>query len=795
MVGLLAWVGLLLLALLAGGVVMVLELAAPRLAAPYVGTTALTWTVVIGTFLLGLAAGNTLGGRLADRARRATLPLLLLLSAAAAWLTPPLHDAAMALTRGWVHGLRVAIGIPLAFLPLALLLGTVTPVLARDLLGMDRRARPGRRLGAVAAAGAAGSVAGTFLAGFVLVPAMGTRALFAAAAALLAASAVVSLPLALLTAQRRPAPRVRDAAPPPRGWTALAVLAGAAILGVEIAAGRMVSDHLGASIYAWTSVIGVVLTGLTVGAWIGGFLADRYAARPLLRLLFLLASLTVVYSLWGGAILKAAEKMAEEEAWEWGWTTLGATTLAFLLPSIALGSLSPVVIRAALADPRGDGRTVGRLYAAGTLGAVVATLLVGYWVLPWLGYERVLVLVAFLLAAASGLLRGRQPYAWHVLLVLLALLIHSDLGPAPEVGRWLRLRDEYPPSARTDSRYFRIRVRPDDDRWVRLEEEPQTREIFDQPLLDAAWWDADRGRLGWDLKRGEMTIPQQALLRIAMRNSGDRRQVGRLRLLTKHGHVYLQLDRLIHGYVDLQDPLWLGYEYEHLYAAVVEQAWPVDRPARCLFIGGGAFAFQRHLLARHGDDLSCTTAEIDPEVTRTAYEHLALERDPRHLIVHDDARTFVEGLDPEEARFDFVFGDAFNDLAVPFHLTTREFAEALEARMTKDGVYLLNVIDTYDSGLFLGAMLGTLQSVFDHVTMLSISPRTDSCRDTFVLVASNRRLDVNTLTLGPGEFQAVIVYDGFEMRELKGRVDGLVLTDDRAPVENLLAPVVRERSK
>ena len=64
-----------------------------------------------------------------------------------------------------------------------------------------------------------------------------------------------------------------------------------------------------------------------------------------------------------------------------------------------------------------------------------------------------------------------------------------------------------------------------------------------------------------------------------------------------------------------------------------------------------------------------------------------------------------------------------------------------------------------------------------------------------MLVASNRRLDLTDLRLGTSEFQSVILYDGIEMRDLKARVDGLVLTDDHAPVENLLAPVVRERSK
>ena len=58
---------LVLVAGLAGATVMILEIAAPRLVAPLVGTKALAWTTVIGTFLLGLALGNVLGGRAADR--------------------------------------------------------------------------------------------------------------------------------------------------------------------------------------------------------------------------------------------------------------------------------------------------------------------------------------------------------------------------------------------------------------------------------------------------------------------------------------------------------------------------------------------------------------------------------------------------------------------------------------------------------------------------------------------------------------------------------------------------------
>jgi len=788
---LLGWSGLLVLALVAGGAVMVLELAAPRLTAPFVGTTALTWTVVIGTFLLGIAVGNALGGRLVDRDVPGALPVLFVLAAATAATTPWLYDAVRSLMGGWPHGLRVALGVPLTFLPAALVLGTLAPAVARHLLRLDARGRPGRRLGAIAAAGAAGSVAGTMLAGFVLVPELGTRAIFGGTALLLVAAAALAGGTLPFTRRRTPAPRPPEERAPPGGWTALAALAGAAILAVEIAAGRIVSDRLGASVYTWTSVIGVVLTGLTIGAWIGGMLADRYAPRPLLRLLLVVAAILVTYGLWGGAVLEVAEEHATEFEWDWAWTTFLGTAVAFLLPSIALGSLSPVIIRAALADPRADGRIVGGLYAAGTLGAVGATLCVGFWVLPWLGTERLLLLVAFLLAAASGVIRGRQPYALHAALVLLALAAHLDVDPAPQVGRWLRIRERSAAFHVEDSRYYRIRVRPTEKtRWVKLEEEPRIEKLRSSPLLEHAWWDSTRGRLEWD---GEMSIPQQALLRTIARTRADQRAVQHLRQLTKHDQRFLQLDRLIHGYVDLQEPGWLGYEYEELYAAIVQRHAPERRQVRALFLGGGAFAFQRYLLAQDYREFSCTTVEIDPRVVRTAYDHLGLEPDPRLRIVIDDARNFVDGPAADEPPYDFVFGDAFNDLAVPFHLTTREFAQTLARRMTPDGVYLLNVIDSYDSGLFLGAMLGTLGEVFDHVRLLSLTPRHDETRDTFVIAASNAPLHVTDLTVGPGEFQSVILYDAVDVADLRARVDGLVLTDDHAPVETLLAPVVRDR--
>jgi MFS family permease len=61
---------------------------------------------------------------------------------------------------------------------------------------------------------------------------------------------------------------------------------------LELAAGRIVAPYVGVSLYTWTSIIGIVLAGISLGNYIGGRLADRWGSLRLLGMLFLLSGLT-----------------------------------------------------------------------------------------------------------------------------------------------------------------------------------------------------------------------------------------------------------------------------------------------------------------------------------------------------------------------------------------------------------------------------------------------------------------------------------------------------------------------
>ena len=150
--------------------VLVLEILAVRLLAPYVGLTLETYTTVIGVVLGGIALGSWLGGKLADQHDpRSMLGPLLVVGGLLAAATVPLVRALGEATQGTAAEGIIVLGL-LAFLPPAAVLSAVTPVVVKlTLRDLDET---GDVVGRLSAIGTAGALTGTFLTGFVLVSAL-----------------------------------------------------------------------------------------------------------------------------------------------------------------------------------------------------------------------------------------------------------------------------------------------------------------------------------------------------------------------------------------------------------------------------------------------------------------------------------------------------------------------------------------------------------------------------------------------------------------------------------------------
>ncbi len=160
--------GLFLLAFGSGFAVLTIEIAGARLIAPVFGLSAVPWTAVIGVILAALAVGSHLGGRLADGGR---VPLsAVLVGAAFTGALPVVGYAVPWLARDTLGFIGGALASALIlFAPAVLCLGAVVPFLVQA--DTESLGSVGRRAGDVSAAATAGSIAGTFMTGFILLPA------------------------------------------------------------------------------------------------------------------------------------------------------------------------------------------------------------------------------------------------------------------------------------------------------------------------------------------------------------------------------------------------------------------------------------------------------------------------------------------------------------------------------------------------------------------------------------------------------------------------------------------------
>lgn len=248
----------------------------------------------------------------------------------------------------------------------------------------------------------------------------------------------------------------------------------------------------------------------------------------------------------------------------------------------------------------------------------------------------------------------------------------------------------------------------------------------------------------------------------------------------------LELDGLRHSYVDLADPQHLEFPYIRAIVAAIDTEFPADESLRAYHLGGGGLTVPRYL-AETRPGTESVVSEIDPGVVRVDEDLLGFRPDERVQVRVEDGRLGLRTLG-DDSR-DLVVGDAFGGVSVPWHLTTREAIRDVDRVLTPDGIYVLNLLDSGPLG-FARAEVATLREQFAHIAVTAESGTLDDPRNeggNLVVVASDAPIDVAGLrsTLGT-EVPGWEVLEGADLTTWVG--DAPILTDDYAPVDQLLTP-------
>jgi predicted membrane-bound spermidine synthase len=380
------------------------------------------------------------------------------------------------------------------------------------------------------------------------------------------------------------------------------------IMVLELVAARLIARHLGSSLYTWTAVIGVVLAGITIGNYLGGRIADKFAARKALAILFALASVACVVTV-------IANNLVGGWVWLWRFSwpmrVFSHVSLVFLLPSVLLGTISPVVAKMALEQGLPTGRTVGDIYAWGAAGSIAGTFATGYYLIAAMGTTAIIWTVGgvLLLLAICYWARLWVLYVWAAIFIALLALGLVPAGWAKDVGADMALREKADPDViyEDESQYCYVAVK-------RISENPDRRAFMQDKLKHS------------DIVMGDILDLQYSYERIhAATTQMLSRGKDKLSVLVIGGG----------GYV---------------FPRYVEHVWPGSR-VDVVEIDPGVTeaAMQAFGLER---DSTINTFTMDAR----NYVNQLLEQGRAGGQV---------------VQYDFIFEDALNDYSVPYQLTTK----------------------------------------------------------------------------------------------------------------------------
>jgi len=434
-----------------------------------VGARAHAVAIVLSVFFLGLGLGSRWGGRFADRTPRPLWwygvfeVLIGVWAVGVAFAMGPAEGLAAAVLRAAQSSpaagvLARAVMAAVLLLPPVTLMGATLPLLARHVTRDP--ALGGRRVGLLYALNTFGAAAGCFLAGFVLIQRFGylhTTWLAAAANAAVAAGALL---LARFSTGGAAAAPAEDDTPPegPETGRRTALLltvafgvTGFSALAMEVIWTRLLAMVFLGTTYAFTTMLTALLCGIALGGLAGAALLSRRTrfAVPLSGALLLLLGLSWLCMIRAldGLPARAVEMQAAAGN-RWELVVRGMFLHAFLLllpPAFLSGMLFPALVRAVSRSAGRFGRDVGRLYAVNTLGGVLGSLAGGFVLLPLLGAQHAMTVMALApLPFGLAVLWGRgalMPRA--AALLLAASSVHAFWSLPADINR--RLSASYMP--------------------------------------------------------------------------------------------------------------------------------------------------------------------------------------------------------------------------------------------------------------------------------------------------------------------------------------------------------------
>jgi spermidine synthase len=483
---------------------------------------------------------------------------------------------------------------------------------------------------------------------------------------------------------------------------------GMSFMMLELLAARVMSPYYGSSNVIWTCIIGIVLFGSSLGNFAGGVLADKYDAKKVLRIDMVACALLI------GVLPFVQDKVLAynfEHLYSIIVSALVCTTELFILPTFAMGIVTPLVIKVKVQNIEKVGETSGRIYSVSTLGSIFGTFFGGFILIPSIGTIQMLFIIAALILISVLFIDTNltRLVAYSAVTVALVILCGFYMFRNEENKKIvLTQNDNYTTSVSIDTQYSRVLVH----------------------------------NLGFNLENLEYPLDARVV------------DVG----TASQSLIFLEEEYRTTAAFPYQE--WIGknifkenYNFENV-----------------LCLGGGTFTLPREIMT-NDNNLKFDIVEIDEGYKDIAYEYFYLDefeklvnKDEKRLnIFIDDARIYMNN---NQKKYDVVINDTYLGFSIATMTTTVEMTEMVHDCLNDGGYYVANIYSSYggENGKLLAAEMNTWKKVFKYVEAYPVvNANGPDLIQNIMLVASDDPIDFgeDAVSVDVDLSEAVLLTDDF----------------------------------
>lgn len=432
---------------------------------------------------------------------------------------------------------------------------------------------------------------------------------------------------------------------------------------LELVASRVLSPYFGNSNIVWTSVIGIILLSSSIGNYLGGKIADKENLNNNLKIILVLSAfLILIIPFIEKDIISLLQLFISN-------LKIGAilcTILIFLLPSVFLGLLTPIILKLKIKDMENVGRTSGKVVSIATIGGIFGTFLGGFVLIPTFGSIHILFILSIITILLVPLVDFKIDLTMFicllVVIILLLLIFVFKIKANDRIGERV-LNGEEEVIYTEDTEYGRVLL------YNSIYNNEKIRILnVDKGFESATFIDEN--------KKNELVFDYTKAYNLMFNSKNE---INNVLLIGGAGYSY---------------PKYYISHYDNKKMDVVEIDDKITNIAKKYF---------------YLDDL---------------INEYNLNENNRLNLIKDDGRTY---LNKNEKKYDAILNDAFSGVNPAKTLTTLECVRNIKKSLNENGLYLTNIISAIDGkdSKFLKAEINTINKVFKYVYVFPCAHKDD----------------------------------------------------------------------